>query len=74
VERATVAAIAFVAWQAFEYLVVQRSIERRSIHLGPFVTLFAGLAGLELYGLGGGLLAVVLAAAVVATADELLPA
>jgi predicted PurR-regulated permease PerM len=73
-ERAVVAAIAFLAWQTFEYVVVQRRIERRSIHLGPFVTLFIGLAGLELYGLGGGLLAVVVAAAVVATADELLPA
>jgi predicted PurR-regulated permease PerM len=74
VERAVVAAIAFMAWQAFEYVVVQRAIERRSLHLGPFVTLFAGLAGLELYGLGGGLLAIVVATVVVAVADELLPA
>jgi predicted PurR-regulated permease PerM len=73
-ERAGVAAIAFLAWQTFEYVAVQRRIERRSIHLGPFVTLFTGLAGLELYGLGGGLLAVVVAAAALATADELLPA
>jgi predicted PurR-regulated permease PerM len=73
-ERAALAAIAFLAWQTFEYVVVQRRIERRSVHLGPFVTLFVGLAGLELYGLGGGLLAVVLAAAAVATADEVLPA
>jgi predicted PurR-regulated permease PerM len=73
-ERAVVAAIAFLAWQTFEYVAVQRRIERRSIHLGPFVTLFTGLAGLELYGLGGGLLAVVVAAAAIATADELLPA
>lgn len=73
-ERAIVVAVAFLGWQVFEYVVVQRRIERRSIHLGPFLTLFAGLAGIELYGLGGALLAVVVAAAAVATADEMLPA
>ena len=72
-ERAIVVAVVFVAWQAFEYLVVQRRIERRSLHLGPFVTLFAGLVGIELYGLGGALLAVVVAAGVVAVGDEMLP-
>lgn len=72
-ERAIVVAVVFVAWQAFEYLVVQRRIERRSLHLGPFVTLFAGLVGIELYGLGGALLAVVVAASAVAVGDEMLP-
>jgi predicted PurR-regulated permease PerM len=63
-----------MAWHEIEYVVVQLAIYRLSLHLGPFVTLFSGLAGLELYGLGGGLLAVVVAAVVVAAADELLPA
>lgn len=73
-ERALVVAVAFLAWEAFEYLAVQRRIERRSLHLGPFVTLFAGLVGIELYGLGGALLAVVVAASAVAVGDEMLPA
>lgn len=73
-ERAIVLAVAFMAWQAFEYLAVQRRIEQRSVHVGPFVTLFAALVGLELYGLGGALLAVVVAAAAIAVGDETLPA
>jgi predicted PurR-regulated permease PerM len=73
-ERALAVAVAFLAWQAFEYLAVQRRIERSSVHLGPFVTLFAGIVGLELYGIGGALLAVVAAAALVAVGDEALPA
>lgn len=73
-ERAVAVTAAFVAWQAFEYLVVQRRIERRSVHVGPFATLLAGLLGLELYGLGGALLAVLVVVFAVAVADEALPA
>ena len=74
IERAIVVMLVFIAWQAVEYLAVQRRIESRSVHLGPFATLAAGLVGLELYGIGGALLAVVVAALVVAVADEVLPA
>lgn len=72
-EHALWVAVAFVAWQAFEYAVVQRRIERRSVHVGPFLTLAAGLAGIELYGLGGGLLALFVVVLAVAVGDEVLP-
>ena len=70
-ERAIGVALFFVAYQAVENLLVQRNVERSSVRVGPFVTLTAGLVGLELSGVAGALLAV-LAATMAATAvDEL---
>lgn len=47
----------FIVYEGFESAIVQRHLEERSIHIGPFLTLVAGSAGLELYGLGGALFA-----------------
>jgi predicted PurR-regulated permease PerM len=52
---AAVILVAFVGYQLLESAVVQRQLEERSVHVGPFLTLVAGSAGLELYGLGGAL-------------------
>jgi predicted PurR-regulated permease PerM len=64
-------AILLVGYEVFETLVLQRRVEQTSLHLGPFLTVIAGLIGLEAYGLGGALLAVVIATCVVAVAEEL---
>lgn len=65
------ATFALLGWQAFEGLVLQRQVERDSLHIGPFVTAATALVGLELYGIGGalmGLVVVVLVAAVLSEA------
>lgn len=54
--RGVVLLVAFVGYQAFEFLVLQRRLERRTVKLGPFLTIVGGFAGLELYGLTGALL------------------
>lgn len=62
-------ALAFVAYQAFEIVVVQPRLDRASFHVGPVVSLVALMLGFELYGIGGMLTllpVVVLVAAVVA--------
>lgn len=71
--KAVSVASAFVLYQTFEYVVLQRRVERRSLHLGPFLSLAGGLAGIELYGIGGGLLALVVLCLLIAVADETLP-
>jgi len=70
-ERALVVVVAFVVYQTVENLFVQRSVERSTVRVGPFVTLAAGLVGLELSGVAGALLAVLAATIVVTAADEL---
>jgi predicted PurR-regulated permease PerM len=60
----------FVGYQAFEYLVLQRRLERRTVKLGPFLTTAGGFAGLELYGLSGALLAVLALAIGAVALDE----
>jgi predicted PurR-regulated permease PerM len=72
--RALVVGLALVGYQAFEYLVLQRRAERASVHLGPFLTVVGGLAGIEVYGIGGGLVAVLALCLVVAVLDEVLAA
>ena len=37
--------------------VLQRRIERSTVHVGPFLTVVSGSIGLELYGIGGALFA-----------------
>lgn len=71
--RGVVLAVAFVAYESAETLLVQRRLERRSVRLGPFLTAAAAFAGLELYGLGGSLLAIVVVALAVAALAELAP-
>lgn len=72
-ERAVVLIVVFVAYQAVENLLVQRSVERATVRVGPFVTIAAGLVGLELSGVAGALLAVLAATIALATAAQLAP-
>ena len=72
--RALIAAVVFIAYQMVEYLFLQRPLEHRTVKLGPFLTVIGGFAGLELYGLGGALMVLLLAAVAVALADEWAPA
>ena len=71
--RAVVVFVVFLAWQLVEAIVLQRRLERRSLHVGPFVTVAMAMIGLELYGIGGALAAAALAVVAAALADELLP-
>lgn len=67
-------AAAFIAYQMAENLLVERPVEAQTVHVGPFVTLAAGLVGLELAGVPGALLAVLAATIAIAAADEVAPA
>jgi predicted PurR-regulated permease PerM len=69
--RAVAVASCFVAYQVVENLLVQRTVERATVRVGPFVTLTAGLVGLELSGVAGALLAVLAATVVTTAVDEL---
>ena len=70
-QRALVVVLAFLAYQIVENLLVERSVERTTVRVGPFVTLAAGLVGLELSGVAGALLAVLAATMAMTAADEL---
>ena len=59
--------LGFVVYQVVEAIVVQKRLERRSVHVGPFLTLVVGTAGLELYGLGGALISLFAASVALAT-------
>lgn len=63
----------FIGYQIFEALVLQHRTEQRTLRVGPFLTVAAGFAGLELYGLGGALLVLLIVILAVAVADELAP-
>lgn len=63
-------AVVLLGWQIVEILVLQKRVERLSVHVGPFVTIAVGMVGLELYGIGGALMALVVAVLVVTSADE----
>jgi predicted PurR-regulated permease PerM len=71
--RGVALAVVFVAYQLFEDLVMQPRLERSTLRLGPFLTVAAGFAGLELRGLAGALIAVLAVATAVAALDELAP-
>ncbi|MDP9403032.1 MAG: AI-2E family transporter [Actinomycetota bacterium] len=73
-ERGVAIAGVFLGYQLVEALVLQRRLERTTIRLGPFLTTAGGLAGLELYGIGGALVTVLLLALAVAALEELAPA
>jgi predicted PurR-regulated permease PerM len=74
VNEAIAVAVFFLAYQTFENLVLQRRLERRTLRLGPFLSAGAGFVGLELYGIGGALMMLLLLSLVAAVADELAPA
>jgi predicted PurR-regulated permease PerM len=63
----------FTGYQVFEGVVLQRRVERRTLRVGPFLTVAGGFAGLELYGLGGALLVLLVVILAVAVADEVAP-
>lgn len=66
-------AASFIGYQIFETVVLQRPLHKRTVKVGPFLTVVSGMAGLELYGVGGALLMMLLAGVAVAVGDELAP-
>ena len=60
----------FIAYQVAENLLVERRVEAQTVHIGPFLTLAAGLVGLELAGVPGALLSVLAVTIAIAAADE----
>ena len=72
-QQAFVLAVLFIAYQVFEGLVLQRALERRSVRVGPFLTLSAAFVGLELYGIGGALFGAIAITVAAAVADEIAP-
>jgi predicted PurR-regulated permease PerM len=71
--QATVAVtVVLVGWQLFEALRLQRRVEARSLHVGPFVTVVVAFLGLELYGIGGVFVGLALAVLAAAVLDETL--
>ena len=66
-------AAVLLAYNVVEVLVLQRFVESRSLRVGPFLTIVGGLVGVELYGIGGALLAVAWLTLVAAVLSELLP-
>lgn len=66
-------AVAFIAVQVLEDVVWQPHLERRTMRLGPFLTVLFGLIGLELRGLTGALLAILYGALAVAVLDNFAP-
>jgi predicted PurR-regulated permease PerM len=71
--KAVVLAVVIVAYQVFEDVGMQQRLERTTLRLGPFLTTAAGLAGFELRGATGALLAVLLVAVAAAILDEAAP-
>jgi predicted PurR-regulated permease PerM len=67
-------AVVFVAYQVGENVLVERRVEAQTVNVGPFLTLAAGLVGLELAGVPGALLSVLAVTIVIAAADEVAPA
>jgi predicted PurR-regulated permease PerM len=66
------AGLVLAAWQLFETLYLQPRVEVRSIHLGPFISIAVGMIGLEVYGIGGALIGLVLAVVLGTLIDETL--
>jgi predicted PurR-regulated permease PerM len=70
-QRAVVLIVGFVLYQVIENVLVQRSVEASTVRVGPFVTIAAGLVGVELSGIAGALLAVLAATIALTTLDQL---
>ncbi|MCU1378950.1 MAG: hypothetical protein JWN29_1933 [Acidimicrobiales bacterium] len=62
--------VVLLGWQVFEAVVLQRRVEESSLHIGPFVTLAVAMIGLEMYGIGGALVALVATVLAAAILDE----
>lgn len=65
--------VLFVGYQVFDVFVLEKRIDRSTLHLGSFGTFVAAALGLEAYGIGGLIVATLLAmfaAAVVRTMSE----
>ena len=62
--------VVVLGWQVFEALVLQRRVEQRSLHIGPFVTVAVAMVGIELYGIGGALVSVIGIVLLAAVLDE----
>jgi predicted PurR-regulated permease PerM len=71
--KAMVVLVVLVGWQLVEAFYLQRRVEAMSVHIGPFVTVAVGMVGLELYGIGGALVGLVLAVLGATAVDELVP-
>lgn len=69
--RGLIVLAAFIVYEVLETLVLQRWVERHSVRVGPFLTIAAGVAGLELYGVGGALIGLLGVTLAVALVDEL---
>jgi predicted PurR-regulated permease PerM len=69
-QGAVAVTLVMLGWQAFEALVLQRRVEAQSLHIGPFVTVAVVMVGLEVYGIGGALVALIVTVLVAATLDE----
>lgn len=71
--KGLVLAVVFLIYQLLEDFGIQPRLERRTMRLGPFLTVAAGFLGLELRGIPGALIAVLAVAMVVAALDEVTP-
>jgi predicted PurR-regulated permease PerM len=64
-------ALVLLGYQVIETVYLQKRVERSSLHIGPFVTIAVAMVGLELYGIGGSLIALIVVVCVMAAADEI---
>jgi predicted PurR-regulated permease PerM len=69
--KAVVLIIAFVGYQMVEDLAVQRRVEQATIRVGPFLTLVAGLVGIEISGIAAALILVLAVTMVMVAVEEL---
>ena len=63
--------VVLLGLQAVEAAVVRPVVDRRTVRLGPTVTIVVGLIGFEVYGAGGALYGIALAVIGLAALDEL---
>lgn len=69
-DTAPLVAALFLGYQIVDIVVFERPLEKRSVHVGPVITLIAAMVGLEVYGIGGLLASLVIAVFGVAVAIE----
>jgi predicted PurR-regulated permease PerM len=60
-----------VAVHVLKGLYLRRRLERRTVRVGPFLTAFAAVTGLELYGLGGALVWIAGVTVLLAVTDQI---
>lgn len=71
-ENVTTAVVIFMVvalLQIGEALVLRRIVDRRTLHVGPAVPVIVGTIGLELYGIGGAVFAIIASVLALAVAD-----